>query len=87
MIRSKLTAARREINAKDTLIKKLQKENQVLKYGSSQSEVKRMRRLLAVIRSKFRKFKISHRHLVHRAAKPLLLPGTSCTHNQHMPSY
>ena len=27
VIRSKLTAARREINAKDTLIKKLQKEN------------------------------------------------------------
>ena len=42
------------------------KENLVLKYGSSQSEVKSMRRLLAVIRSKFRKFKISHRHLVQK---------------------
>ena len=60
MIRSKLTAARREINAKDTLIKKLQKENQVLNYGSSQSEVKSMRRLLAVIRSKLG----TQRHLV-----------------------
>ena len=39
------------MNAKDTLIKKLQKENQVLKCGSSQSEVKRMRRLLTVIRN------------------------------------
>ena len=45
MIRSKLTASRREINAKDTLIKKLQKENQVLKYGSSQSEVKKYEKI------------------------------------------
>ena len=60
VIRSKITAARREINAKDTLIKKLQKENLVLKHGSSQSDVKSMIRLLAVIRSKFRKFRISN---------------------------
>ena len=60
MIRSKLTATKREITAKDTLIKKLQKENLVLKQGSNQSEVWSMRRLLAVIRSKLRKFKISH---------------------------
>ena len=66
MIRSKLTAARREINAKYTLIKKLQKENLILKYGNSQSEVKSMRRLLGVIKSKFKKFKISHRHLVQK---------------------
>ena len=37
-----------------------------MKNGSSQSEVKSMRRLLAVIRSKLRKFKISHTHLVQK---------------------
>ena len=64
VIRSKLTAAKKEINAKDTLIRKLKNDNVVLKHGSSQSEVRSLRRLLAVIRSKFRKFKISHTHLV-----------------------
>ena len=60
IIRSKLTAAKKEITAKDALIKKLQKENLVLKHGSNQSEVRSMRKLLAVKRSKLRKFKISH---------------------------
>ena len=64
VIRFKLTAAQ-EINAKDTLIRKLKNDNVVLKHGSSQSEVRSLRRLLAVIRSKFMKFKISHTHLVH----------------------
>ena len=69
VIRSKLTAAKKEINTKDTLIKNLQKENLVLKHGSSQSEVKSVKRLMAVVRSKFRKFKLSHRRLVQKLKK------------------
>ena len=61
MIRSKLTAAKKEINA---FIRKLKNDNLVLKRGCSQSEVRSLRRLLAVIISNFRKFKISHTHLV-----------------------